>query len=77
MLILAQMGYTGTPEYERVRATSFGLGMKERWLARCAAHAGGTVTRTQDYTLVRWFHEHGIPQVVPVTTPLFLWGDKG
>jgi hypothetical protein len=64
-------GQRGTPEYGVVLHTSFDPGVQEQMLARCDRHSYTMLTTTQDFALLRWFHAHGVPQVIPITTPLF------
>jgi hypothetical protein len=64
-------GYNGTPEYGVLRKASLASGMKERMLECCERHSYATTLATQDFSLLRWFHTHGVPQVISYTTPLF------
>lgn len=56
-------GYTGTPEYQALRTTSFDPGVQERLLERCAQQSYAMLCTTRDFGLLRWFHRHGVPQV--------------
>ncbi len=40
-------------------------------LERCKHHSFNMTVATQDFSLLRWFHTHGVPQVITYTTPLF------
>jgi hypothetical protein len=61
-------GFRGTPEYGRLLRTSLAPGVKERLLAACEAlTVASLVEGAHDFTLLRWFHRHGHPQVVPVS----------
>jgi len=64
-------GHAKTPEYGLVRRASFDIGIKEQMLARCREHSYQRTCTTQDFSLLRWFHTHGVPQVITYTTPLF------
>jgi hypothetical protein len=64
-------GYSGTPEYGLLLKTSLASGVKERMLQRCERHSYRMTIATKDFTLLRWFHTHGVPQVITYTTPLF------
>ena len=64
-------GHVGTPEYGLVLKASFDLGVKEQMLARCHEHSYQRTCTTQDFSLLRWCHTHGVPQVMTYTTPLF------
>jgi len=39
---------------------------EKRWMIAQATdgEAGGRLMQTNDFQLIRWFHEHGVPQVV-------------
>src|SRR5262245_36402445 len=56
-------GFSGTPEYQALRAVSFDPGVKERMLERCAEQAYAMLCQARDFGLLRWFHRHGVPQV--------------
>jgi hypothetical protein len=58
-------GFTGTPEYGVLQRASLGLGVKERMLEQCQALSYTQVATTGDFSLLRWFHTHGVPQVIP------------
>jgi hypothetical protein len=64
-------GYVGTPEYGLLLKASFEKGVKEAMLARCEHHSYNTTCATQDFSLLRWFHTHGVPQVIATSQPLF------
>ena len=64
-------GYVGTPEYSVLLKTSFDNGVKKQMLERCNHHSFNMTVATQDFSLLRWFHTHGVPQVITYTTPLF------
>ena len=64
-------GYVGTPEYGVLQRASLERGVKERMLAQCAQHSYQRLGATQDFSLLRWFHTHGVPQVISAATPFF------
>jgi hypothetical protein len=58
-------GFIGTPEYGVLRQASLDPGVKERLLAACEEQTYSQLIETGDFRLIRWFHTHGIPQVIP------------
>lgn len=58
-------GFIGTPEYGRLRQASLAPGVKERLLQACEALSLTQLIDTNDFGLIRWFHTHGMPQVIP------------
>ena len=61
-------GFIGTPEYGLLRQASLAPGVKERLLQTCEALSYTRLIETGDFALIRWFHTHGIPQVIPEPT---------
>jgi hypothetical protein len=68
-------GHVGTPEYGVLLKTSLDQSVKAQMLERCNTLSYKTMCTTQDFAVRRWFHTHGVPQVMPCTTPLFDYGD--
>jgi hypothetical protein len=68
-------GHVGTPEYGVLLKASLEPGVKEQMLEQCHAHSYQTLGVTQDFAVLRWFHTHGVPQVITCTQPLFDYGD--
>jgi len=64
-------GYVGTPEYGVLLKASWDHGVKEAMRARCAHNSYNATCATQDFSLLRWFHTHGVPQVIATSTPIF------
>jgi hypothetical protein len=58
-------GYLGTPEYALLSQARLPMSTKARLLAQCQGLSFKRLCFTMDLTLLRWFHEHGIPQVIP------------
>ena len=65
-------GYVGTPEDGALLKASLAPGVKERMVAQCQGLSFTQMQSTQDFSLLRWFHRHGIPQVIPSTRALAL-----
>ena len=68
-------GYVGTPEYGTLLKASLAPGVKEAMLERCKTLSYQTIANTQDFSLLKWFHTHGVPQVIPSPGPLFVYDD--
>jgi hypothetical protein len=66
-------GFIGTPEYVALMQTSFAPGVKERMLAECEELSMRRLVETEDFGLLRWFHTHGIPQVIPQPAGMSLY----
>jgi hypothetical protein len=64
-------GQIGTPEYGLLLKASFDKGVKEKMLERCNSLSYATTCATRDFSLRRWFHTHGVPQVITYTKSLF------
>jgi hypothetical protein len=62
-------GYVGTPEYTRLSQARLPTSTKARLLAQCQDLSFERLCCTMDMTVLKWFHEHGIPQVIPYATP--------
>lgn len=57
-------GFLGTPEYWNINRSSFDPGVKEQMLKRCAEQGYRMLCSSRDFGLLRWFHRHGVPQVL-------------
>lgn len=58
-------GFRGTPEYSRLVTASLQPGLKETLMAACEEATAAQLLVTQDFRMLKWFHTHGIPQVLP------------
>ena len=58
-------GYAGTPEYWALECASFAPGVKEQMQKACEQLTTTQLFATRDFSLLKWFHTHGIPQVIP------------
>lgn len=59
-------GFLGTPEYWTLNRSSFDPGVKEQMLGRCAEQGYRMLCTTRDFGLLKWFHTHGVAQVLKV-----------
>lgn len=66
-------GMRGTPEFELISTSDISTSQK-RQLNRLVAESGttkGELIANQNFTALKWFHEHGIPQVVEFEHSVF------
>jgi hypothetical protein len=65
-------GFIGTPEYQVLWHASLDRGVRERMLAACEDLSYAHLAATDDFSLLRWFHTHGVPQVIPAPAGLLV-----
>ena len=58
-------GYKGTPEYTVLLKTALPPTLKDRMLHQCDDFTYHRICTTMDFSLLKWFHQHGVPQVLP------------
>jgi hypothetical protein len=66
-------GYIGTPEYSVLWRTSLDAAVKARMLEACEELTFSRIAQLGDVSLLRWFHQHGVPQVIPEPANLFVY----
>ncbi|MHB0958244.1 MAG: hypothetical protein ACYC0X_12260 [Pirellulaceae bacterium] len=64
-------GYASTPEYDRLRRSSLPWCEKEPLLAQATSWDAWKLYDSQDFSLIRWFHDNGVPQVVQIRREVF------
>ena len=57
-------GYRGTPEHDAILRSSLPRTTKQEMIDRTSHLDAVTLYENHDLSLIRWFHEHGVPQVV-------------
>jgi hypothetical protein len=57
-------GYTTTPEYNAIWQHASTRTEREELIAQAKTWRPRTLYETQDFSLLKWFHDHGVPQVV-------------
>ncbi len=63
-------GFTGTPEYGAILRSS--LGRQERQeMIEMAKHLNADCLWQDDFSQIKWYHDHGVPQVVQLRQPVF------
>jgi hypothetical protein len=61
-----------TPEYQLIEASSLSREDKERMKKQATADdAYENLIRTRDFSVIKWFHDNGIPQVIETDQPLY------
>ena len=65
-------GFIGTPEYQALYHTSLESHVKAHMLAVCETLSQTRLATTDDWSLLRWFHTHGVPQVIPAPKDLYV-----
>jgi hypothetical protein len=65
-------GFKQTPEYGALMASSLSQDDKDR-LAAVATDGGAAISLRDkgDFSALRWFHEHGVPQVIQTKTRVY------
>jgi hypothetical protein len=66
-------GYNGTPEDVLVRTSGLGHEEKRRLLEMADGNKTVRVVNDGRHEAIRWYHENGVPQVVPLARKLFDW----
>jgi hypothetical protein len=66
-------GMRGTPENDLVDSSSLPRAEKQQMSKRAGALSYKSLVDTSDFSLLRWFHENGVPQVVSLPDPVFVY----
>jgi hypothetical protein len=66
-------GYTSTPEYEAILRHAKGAEEKRRLIEMATKLDAHQLLESQDLSLIKWFHDHGVPQVVQLDQPVFVF----
>ena len=70
-------GYTTTPEYGLVLQTALGRSEKEMLLKQATTHDSTEILLNDHPEAIKWFHDHGIPQVVQMKRDVMIhYADK-
>jgi hypothetical protein len=65
-------GFISTPEYQVLYRTSLDQRVKDRMLTTCEELSQTRLATMDDWSLLRWFHTHGVPQVIPAPQDLYV-----
>ena len=64
-------GYCGTPEYGLILQSGFGREEREKLISTASGMTRAVLEQTQDISLMKWFHENGVPQVIETDEDYF------
>jgi hypothetical protein len=64
-------GYASTPEYDAILRCTLPGARRSEMINRTKALDADTIYGSQDMSLIKWFHDHGVPQVVHLDHPVF------
>jgi hypothetical protein len=57
-------GFVGTPEYGAILNSRLGRDDKQRVIEKARQQSREYLEKTGDFSLVKWFHDQGVPQVI-------------
>jgi hypothetical protein len=63
-MTLCPPGFRGTPEYRAIAQSDLPRDEKTRLLRQATEINLDEIKLNQDFGLIKWFHDHGVPQVV-------------
>jgi len=64
-------GYRGTPEYGSILQAEINRAEKDSLIQEAAFINTDRIKLTGDFHLIKWFHDHGVPQVIESDTPFY------
>ncbi|MDB4416575.1 hypothetical protein N9253_00660 [bacterium] len=64
-------GYRSTPELQTIKHSKLGHEEKAEMIKRCENLEADAVVLKNDPTIIKWFHENGVPQVIQTTKQIF------
>jgi hypothetical protein len=64
-------GFATTPEYRAILRSSFSREKKQAMIEKTRHLDADALFVSQDFSLIKCFHDHGIPQVVQLRQPVF------
>ena len=75
-------GYTPTPEHNAILRSSLSYGEKQDMIEMAKHLDAEHLFQSNDLSLIKWFHENGVPQVVQLRQPVYsiinrFWGLDG
>jgi hypothetical protein len=56
-------GFTATPEYSAIIQSRLPRPERQKMILKARQHNAMTLYESQDLSLIKWFHDHGVPQV--------------
>jgi hypothetical protein len=64
-------GYRNTPEYGLLRNAFLPWARKQSMFAQCEGQTMRRLGETEDFSLLKWFHDNGVEQVKAVEYPIY------
>jgi hypothetical protein len=64
-------GYGGTPEYGLIVRSGLGREERRTLLDTASGMSRDVLERTGDFSLTKWFHDNGVPQVIETDEDFF------
>jgi hypothetical protein len=66
-------GMAGTPEARLIQKAALSPTAKAAWRDRVGRLSMSSMALNPDFSLLKWFHEQGVPQVVAIDRPVFVY----
>lgn len=64
-------GFAKTPEYGAILRSSLDRREKQAMIEKAKHLDAGSLWKSNDFSVIKWFHDNGVPQVVQIPTPVF------
>jgi hypothetical protein len=64
-------GFASTPEYRLIQKSSLSRQEKQEMVEKTKHLDADTLYSSHDFSLIKWFHDNGVPQVVQLQQPAF------
>jgi hypothetical protein len=64
-------GFAKTPEYGAILRSSLNRREKQEMIEKAKHLDAGGLWKSNDFSVIKWFHDNGVPQVVQLQTPVF------
>lgn len=69
-------GYCGTPEYGLIFRAKFGRDERQKLIETASGMSRDVLEVTQDFSVMKWFHDNGVPQVIETDENFFFYRKK-
>jgi hypothetical protein len=64
-------GFCGTPEYGLILQAGFGREERQKLISTASGMSRAVLEQTQDTSLMKWFHDNGVPQIIETDEDYF------
>ena len=64
-------GYASTPEYDAIMRSGLPWDERRQLIEKAKDLTADTLYKSLDFSLIKWFHDHGVPQVVQMDRHVF------